>query len=82
MPRITILDFRKMTNRQLLQKIPAYGELAIRRAEEQGKERLLDSHADINLPSSALTHCFIWKLTKEGVVFWSKILDELRDKNL
>ena len=71
-----------MTNRQLLQKIPTHGELAVYRAEEQGKERLLDTHADINLPSSALTHCFDWKATKEGVVFWCKVLDELRDKKL
>ena len=71
-----------MTNRQLLQKIPDYSELAIRRAEEQGKERLLDTHADINLPSSALTHCFDWKATKEGVRFWTNVLEVLREQKL
>ena len=71
-----------MTNRELLQKIPTHGELAVCRAEEQGKERLLDSHADINLPSSALTHCFDWKATKEGVRFWTNVLEALRDKKL
>ena len=71
-----------MTNRELLQKIPDYGELAIRRAEQQDSTGFLDAQSDCKIPSQMLTHAFSWKATKEGVVFWSKILDELREQKL
>lgn len=71
-----------MTNRELLQKIPDYGELAIRRAEQQDSTGFLDAQSDCKIPSQMLTHAFSWKATKEGVVFWCKVLDELRDKKL
>ena len=71
-----------MTNRQLLQKIPTYSELAIRRAEEQDSTGFLDAQSDCKMPSQMLTHAFSWKLTREGVVFWCKVLDELREQKL
>lgn len=71
-----------MTNRQLLLKIPTHSELAVRRAEEQGSTGFLDAQSDCKVPSQVLTHAFSWKATKEGVKFWTSVLDELRDKNL
>jgi len=71
-----------MTNRELLQKIPKYSELAILRAEQQDSRGFLDAQSECRIPSQMLTHAFSWKATKEGVAFWSKVLDELREKKL
>ena len=71
-----------MTNRELLQKIPEHGELAILRTEEQRGNSFLDSQSDTSIPSQLLTHAFSWSASKDGAKFWCKVLDELRDKKL
>jgi len=66
-----------MTRRKILQQIGEKGILAIKEAERQSSNRLLDSEPLDLLPWNVLAETFNWHQSSQGYEFWADVQKEI-----